>query len=70
MHLDVARLTPEELDERFAAHVAAGGPVGVMFHHAVMEPEDFARADGLLALLAGHRSVVARSLAELVRAAA
>jgi hypothetical protein len=70
VHLDVARLMPEELDERFAAHVAGGGPVGVMFHHAVMEPEDFARAGALLALLAGHRNVVARSLAELVRAAA
>jgi Polysaccharide deacetylase len=69
VHLDVARLTPEELDERFARQVDAGGPVGVMFHHAVMEPEDFARADALLALLAGHPSVVARSLAELVRAA-
>lgn len=69
VHLDVARLTPEELDERFARHVDAGGPVGVMLHHAVMEPEDFARADALLALLAGHPSVVARSLAELVRAA-
>jgi hypothetical protein len=70
VHLDVARLTPEELDERFARLVADGGPVGVMFHHAVMEPEDFARADALLALLAGHPSVLARSLGDLVTAAA
>jgi hypothetical protein len=70
VHLDVARLSPEELDARFAGHVREGGPVGVMFHHAVMEPEDFARADALLALLAGHRNVVPRTLAELVRAAA
>src|SRR4051812_42668122 len=70
VHLDVARLAPEELDERFARFVADGGPVGVMFHHAVMEPEDFARADALLALLAGHPNVAARSLGELVRAAA
>jgi peptidoglycan/xylan/chitin deacetylase (PgdA/CDA1 family) len=68
VHLDVARLTPEELDERFARFVTEGGPVGVMFHHAVMEPEDFARADALLALLAGHPNVVARPLGALVRA--
>jgi hypothetical protein len=35
----------------------------------VMEDEDFARADALLALLAGHRAVAPRTLAELVRAA-
>src|SRR3954468_14638979 len=69
VHLDVARLSPEELDERFAAFAAAGGPVGVMFHHAVMEPDDFARADELLGLLSGHRNVVPRTLGELVRAA-
>jgi hypothetical protein len=67
VHLDVARLTPEELDERFASHVAEGGPVGVMFHHAVMEPEDMARADELLALLAGHENVVPRTMASLCR---
>ena len=70
VHLDVARLTPEELDTRFAAHVADGGPVGVMFHHAVMEPDDMARASDLLALLAGHERVVARTMAELSRPSA
>lgn len=69
VHLDVARLAPDELDARFAASVGGGGPVGVMFHHAVMEPDDFARADALLALLAGHERVAPRTLAELVRAA-
>ena len=67
VHLDVARLSPEELDERFARHVADGGPVGVMFHHEVMEPEDMARADELLALLAGHENVVPRTMASLCR---
>jgi hypothetical protein len=65
VHLDVARLSPEELDARLAAHVADGGPVGVMFHHAVMEPDDMARADELLGLLAGHPRVVARAMREL-----
>ena len=69
VHLDVARLAPEELDARFAAHVREGGPVGVMFHHAVMEDEDFARAGTLLELLSGHANVAPRTLAELVRAA-
>jgi hypothetical protein len=69
VHLDVARLSPDELDARFAGLVREGGPVGVMFHHAVMEDDDFARADALLGLLADHDRVVARTMAELVRAA-
>ena len=68
VHLDVARLTPEELDARFAAHVREGGPVGVMFHHAVMEDDDFTRAAALLDLLASHANVAPRTLAELVSA--
>ena len=68
VHLDVARLTPEELDERFAAHVCEGGPVGVMFHHAVMEDDDFGHAAALLELLASHANVAPRTLAELVSA--
>src|SRR3954471_16601930 len=69
VHLDVARLSPDDLDERFAGHVRAGGPVGVMFHHAVMEPEDMARADALLGLLAGHPNVAPRRMAALRRRA-
>lgn len=65
VHLDVARLSPEELDARFAEHVEAGGPVGVMFHHGVMEPGDMARASDLLALLANHPNVVPKAMREL-----
>ena len=65
VHLDVARLTPEELDERFAGHVTEGGPVGVMFHHGVMESDDMARASELLALLATHANVRPRKIREL-----
>ena len=65
VHLDVARLSAAELDERFAGHVRDGGPVGVMFHHGVMEPDDMARASELLALLARHERVVPRRMAEL-----
>ncbi len=68
VHLDVARLSPQELDDRFAAQVDAGGPVGVMFHHGVMEPEGMARASELLALLAAHERVRPRSMRDLQRA--
>jgi hypothetical protein len=68
VHLDVARLAPDELDTRFAALVAEGhGPIGVMFHHGVMEAEDMARASELLALLAAHENVVGRFMAECAR---
>jgi hypothetical protein len=62
VHLDVARLSPEELDERFAGHVRDGGPVGVMFHHAVMERDDFDRAAQLLRELARHGNVRPRPM--------
>jgi hypothetical protein len=65
VHLDVARLSAPELDERFAGHVRDGGPIGVMFHHGVMEPGDMARASELLGLLARHERVVPRRMAEL-----
>jgi hypothetical protein len=65
VHLDVARLTPQELDKRFAARVKEGGPIGVMFHHGVMEPEAMARASELLELLAAHENVTPRRMAEL-----
>jgi hypothetical protein len=66
VHLDVARLSAPELDERFAGHVRDGaGPIGVMFHHGVMEPADMRRASELLALLARHENVVARTMREL-----
>ena len=65
VHLDVARLAPDELDSRFAERVRAGGPVGVMFHHGVMEPEDMERASALLALLAGHERVRPRPMRDL-----
>jgi uncharacterized protein DUF2334 len=62
VHLDVARLSPEELDERFAALVGEGVPIGVMFHHAVMDREAFDRAAELLHLLARHDAVRPRHM--------
>jgi hypothetical protein len=62
VHLDFARLSPDELESRFAARVAEGGPVGVMFHHAVMERDDFDRTAELLRVLGRHANVRPRPL--------
>jgi peptidoglycan/xylan/chitin deacetylase (PgdA/CDA1 family) len=43
--------------ERLAAAIGDGGRVGVMFHHAEMDTDELARADELLALLAGDDRV-------------
>ena len=43
-----------ELPARLSEAIRDGGRVGVMFHHAVMDADDIARADELLALLARH----------------
>jgi peptidoglycan/xylan/chitin deacetylase (PgdA/CDA1 family) len=51
--------------EQIAGHVADGGPVGVMFHHAVMDDGEMAATDELLALLAGHQSCRFASILEL-----
>ena len=61
--LDFVRLSPDDLARRF---VAARPPVGVMFHHAEMDDAEMARADELLALVAGHDRVVARPMMALV----
>jgi hypothetical protein len=66
VHLDVARLSPEELDTRFAALVGSTSPIGVMFHHGVMEPDDMERASALLEILT-HENVVPRRMADLCR---
>ena len=50
------------------AAIEAGGPVGLMFHHAVMEVEDMRRMSELLGLLAGHERVRAERMLELARA--
>jgi hypothetical protein len=65
VHLDVARLAPEELETRFAAHVRAGGPIGVMFHHGVMDRDAMTRASALLRRLARHANVHPRRMADL-----
>ena len=51
------RLDPAALAAMIAGQVSAGGPIGIMLHHAVMEPDDFTRLDQLLSLLATHPRV-------------
>ena len=67
IHVDWVRLAPLELGTRIAAAIEAGGPVGLMFHHAVMD-DDMRRMSELLGLLAGHERVRAERMAELARA--
>ena len=60
-----APLSQAQIGERLAAEIAGGGPVGVMFHHAVMDDADMAAAGDLLALLAGHPACRFASILEL-----
>ena len=48
-----------------AGAVGAGGPAGVMLHHAVMNGADRARAGELLALVAAHPRARPRRMREL-----
>jgi peptidoglycan/xylan/chitin deacetylase (PgdA/CDA1 family) len=59
------RLTAADAAERLVEALDAGGPVGVMLHHAVMDRADRARAAELLALLAEHPRSVPRPMREL-----
>jgi peptidoglycan/xylan/chitin deacetylase (PgdA/CDA1 family) len=56
------RLAPAELAERLAGEIRAGGPLGAMFHHALMDPDEMERAAELLTLLAGHEHATARPM--------
>lgn len=55
-----------ELGVSLAQACADGGPVGLMLHHGVTEPDDFHRIEQLLALLARHPRVRAIPMMALV----
>jgi hypothetical protein len=61
------RLGRDEVGDLLAAAIGAGGPVGVMFHHAEMDAQEMAAASDLLDVLAGHPAVRARRVLDLVR---
>jgi len=48
------RLRPASLGAQIGELIGSGGPVGVMFHHAVMDDAETRRATELLSLIAGH----------------
>ena len=54
---------------RIAGTIQAGGPVGLMFHHAVMDEDEMRRMSELLRFLAGHERVRADWMIELARPA-
>jgi hypothetical protein len=63
------RLGPAELGELIARATDEPGPVGIMFHHAVMDESELARATELLDLLASHDNAVVRPMRSLLRSA-
>lgn len=55
------RLSPEELGVLLAEHASApASPVGIMFHHELMDEGELTRACELLALLATHTNARCR----------
>ncbi len=54
------------LAQAFAARVQAGGPVGVMLHHAAMDAESLARLDTLLRRLRRHPRLRWRAMRDLL----
>ncbi|MFN0091602.1 MAG: hypothetical protein ACKVWR_15240 [Acidimicrobiales bacterium] len=62
-HRKGVRLAPAELGRRLAEQARAGGPVGVMLHHAAMDGAQLDSLDELLAaVVAGARCVPMREL--------
>jgi hypothetical protein len=53
-HRHGERLSRGELGERIAAAIGSGAPLGVMFHHAVMDAGEMRRAAELLDAIASH----------------
>jgi predicted deacetylase len=66
VRIDWVRLAPEVRGARLAEAIRAGGPVGLMFHHAVMERGE---AGDLLGLIAGHERARPLSMMEAAREA-
>ena len=68
-HRHGERLRPAELGRRIADVIGLGGPVGVMFHHAVMDGAEMRRAGELLSVIAGHSRTRPALMMQLVRRA-
>jgi hypothetical protein len=59
-------LSRGELGAQLAASARSSSPVGVMFHHALMDDTEMRRADELLALLAAHNNVRCRLMSAFI----
>jgi hypothetical protein len=64
------RLSPDELGERIAVAIGSEAPLGVMFHHAVMDAAEMRRAAELLDAIAGHEQARPALMMDVARAAA
>ena len=62
------RLTRAELGIRLAGEVEAPAPLGIMFHHALMDADELHAADELLGLLATHPRARCHPMMTLVAA--
>lgn len=60
------RLSLQELGAMLAANIGKSIPVGIMFHHALMDKGELQRASELLALLSSHRNAQGDLMERLV----
>ena len=60
------RLTRDQLAQRIATAIRGAQPVGLMFHHALMDEAELGEAALLLRLVAVHPSAHTRPMIELV----
>jgi peptidoglycan/xylan/chitin deacetylase (PgdA/CDA1 family) len=67
-HRKGIRLSPTEFGTLVATAVREGPPIGVMFHHAVMDADERAAASEFLALIARHPTASASPMRGLCHA--
>jgi hypothetical protein len=65
-HRKRVRLSRTEFGEMLASAMKVPGPVGIMFHHAVMDAEERSAAGELLTLIADHHRARPHSMLTLV----
>jgi hypothetical protein len=64
-HQKRVRLSRAEFGNLLAAAIGSTEPLGIMFHHAIMDLEERRDAGDLLGLLAGHDNVAVHSMRDL-----
>lgn len=66
-HRKNVRIARCEWAERLASRLAGPVPIGIMFHHAIMEREEMQAATELLATLAARPNVRFRAMLDLIQ---